>query len=600
MADNLLFEQSSEVQGTPEPFISRQVVQVLDQNGGNYNGQIQIDTSSLSNSGKYASYGEAYLTIPIVTRLTLDSTSSGVANDLTYARAAFNGANLAFPFGAGLKCGSHQLIHSLSVAYNNSDVVQLTPFNNFYVQYKLMTSMSWDDVRKVGPSIGFYPDTADTFGYTDGSTTSSLNGAGTRNNRNFPAASGANSITALTNFDSFLTSKSNSGFLERQKAGAATFGSGEIAKYINGSDAKLAGKDLYQADANNSKVWFVLAKIRLKDLHSFFEQLPLVKGAFLSMRLNTNTASHNIQLVKGADVTGTTAANITYNCSSSSIYGGTAPYMLASGDVSQGLDPLTQVAKIAVNTGVGFPANQTSNFTFKTSVGSDPALADGSHPAWGAQCRLFVPMYTMSPIKEEQYLTLNRTKRVVYQDIYSYQTDVTSGQPFNQLLTNGIPNPTTVVCIPILASSSNNIGTGTGNSKNAVPAHQSPFSPQPGTTSPFALIKDFNIQVAGVNMFTQNEQYDFEQFINELSSQNAINGNLVNGLTSGLISEYDFQNGYRYYVCDVSRRLPSEDSVPKSISIQGKNSTNLNLSIFTFIVFERSITIDTATGQKLA
>jgi hypothetical protein len=46
MADNLLFEQSNESQLTTEPFISRQVVYVVDQNNGSYNGQIQLDTSS--------------------------------------------------------------------------------------------------------------------------------------------------------------------------------------------------------------------------------------------------------------------------------------------------------------------------------------------------------------------------------------------------------------------------------------------------------------------------------------------------------------------------------------------------------------------------
>lgn len=577
MADTLLFEQSTEQQGTPEPFISRQVVQVLDQNGGNYNGQIQIDTSSLSNSGKYASYGEAYLVIPLVTRLTATGATAG---------GALTGVDC--PLGVGLKCGSHQLIHSLSVSYNNSDVVQLTPYNNFYVQYKLMSSMSWDDVRKIGPSIGFYPDTADTFYYRVGAggTTGDRSGYGMCNNRNYPYGGAVTSTsTGLTAAD---TAAPNAGLLQRQRWNNVSHDTAPITTLMDETNAKALGKNLYmEDDGTYSKVWYTLAKIRLKDLHSFFEQLPLVKGAFLSIRLNTNTASNTINITSDG-----TAANAIVYCSATTISGGTTPHMLTSGYTNNGLNALVAAA--------GALAAATYEFTLKSSIGSDTALTSTfqSHPAWGAQCRLFVPMYQMSPIKEEQYLSLNRTKKIVYQDIYSYQTDVTAGDPFNVLLTNGIPNPTTVVCIPITAASSNGVHKTFATHK--VAGHQSPFSAEPGTTSPFGALTDFNVQVAGINMFTQNEVYDFEQFMNELSSQNAINGNLVNGLTSGLINEADFETGYRYYVCDVSRRLPSEDNVPKSISIQGKNKSKLNLSIYTFIVFERSITIDVASGEKLA
>jgi hypothetical protein len=101
-------------------------------------------------------------------------------------------------------------------------------------------------------------------------------------------------------------------------------------------------------------------------------------------------------------------------------------------------------------------------------------------------------------------------------------------------------------------------------------------------------------------MFIQNELYDFEQFTNELQSVNAINGGLVTGLTSGLISETDFQYMYRYYICDVSRRLPAEDRVPKSVQILGQSVCQQPITLYTFIEFEREIEIDLITGQKLA
>lgn len=115
MADQYLFELSQESQMTSEPFVSRQLVYVIDQNNGAYNGQIQLDTSALSNSGKYASYSEAYFEIPIVMRLTATSAN---AQDITVQ-------GLENSFAAGLKNGYHQLIHSISVEYNNTSVVNV-------------------------------------------------------------------------------------------------------------------------------------------------------------------------------------------------------------------------------------------------------------------------------------------------------------------------------------------------------------------------------------------------------------------------------------------------------------------------------------------
>jgi len=52
---------------------------------------------------------------------------------------------------------------------------------------------------------------------------------------------------------------------------------------------------------------------------------------------------------------------------------------------------------------------------------------------------------------------------------------------------------------------------------------------------------------------------------------NALNGGLSTGVVNGLIGHYEWENAFRYYVCDLSRRLPAKDSVPKSIVLQGIN-----------------------------
>jgi hypothetical protein len=403
MADALLYEQSLETQGDSSPFISRQVVQVLDQNGGNYNGQIQIDTSSLSNSGKYASYGEAYLCIPLVT--VLEATS---ANSKTGLNAA------TIPFGVGFKCGFHQLIHSLSVSYNNSDVVQLTPFTNFYVQYKLMTHCSWDDVKKIGPSIGFYPDSSQSYSFVTAaaSVTDDMSGIGLSNNKNWY---GDNTATGLSTYALYQKyAKYNEGFLKRQEDTALTYG---VAPHNNFfANATDVGINYYET-ATDYKVWYTMAKIRLKDLHSFFEQLPLVKGAFLSLRLNCNTCTHTLSSLpsSGGTVSNLYTTGFTTN-------GGTSPLLVASGGTTSALGKENGLGTL--HTAMTALTSATiGTFSLRVSIGKDTGK-NLTHPTWQAQTRLFVPLYQMTPTDEERYLSLNRVKKIVYEDIYSYQTNV--------------------------------------------------------------------------------------------------------------------------------------------------------------------------------
>jgi hypothetical protein len=611
MADNLLYEQSNESQMTTEPFVSRQMVYVIDQNNGNYSGQIQIDTSSLSNSGKWAAYSESYLTVPFVI-----CAESLVAN----ANFAANAGVKAYNFLVGLKCGFHQLIGSLSVDYNNTNVVQLTPYTNFYVQYKLMTTMSKADVEKNGQSIGFYPDTATSWDYNVAAAAGFPSGPGVSNNRAFgweslyPAnngyifsdtADGGGVVTASAAIAQFglaagvYTSKNpsligtlqtvaNYGFYKRCQWCAFN---PDIAPYtqftVNTTFTTTLFKNYFSEGANathNYKVWYILARIRMKDVCDFFDKMPITKGSFITLRINTNTSQFTVTAANRAGIAGRPISTALHMTAQPTITGTTNPIMFASAEMGQGgqlqlqnlgagvIDVRCGIAKVTGGSGTVYSHSQNS-------------------------CRLYVPLYQMNEDMENSYISLNRTKRIVYRDIYQYSVNVDALATFNSLLSNGLTNPKTVICIPMLQATANNVGI-TGGDIFLAPYH-SPFASEPGTTSPLIALTNFNVQVAGVNQFIMNQDYDFEQWVNELSSQNAINGNLVDGMTSGLIGELEYSNMYRYYTCDVSRRIPIENGVPKSIQIMGKNLANKAITLFVFIEIERSIEISLMTGQKL-
>ena len=573
MADQFTYEKSKQSELEMEPFVQKQVLYVIDQNNGAYNGQVQIDTAPLANAGKYADYSQAYFQIPLVVRLSATSAS---AQDVSIQ-------TLQSAFAAGLKSGYFNLIHSMSVEYNNTSVVQLTPYTNFFTNYKLLTSFSKDDLDKYGSLLGFYPDSTISTEY-GAQAAPDTRGHGSLNNKNLPQWA-----PDVFSFNSVAIAQTNWGYYTRQvRTTALTPATLPTSSFTTAALMGSVGQNYFvlgTAGNVDSKIWYVLATIRLKDVADFFEKLPLTKGAFIRFIINTNTASHGIR----ATVAGGVLTDIA--CTSNIITGGSTPLLLANGDTTG--NGFEEIAAACVALG-----NNTYDFTLAVSIARDSTLSL-SHPTL-QNCRLYVPVYQMTPEAEKSYLARDKVKKVVYHDIYNYQTDVSIsagiGQ-YNVLLTNGIPNIKSVVIIPYAAASANN----TANGAQAISPYGSPFASEPSTTTPLIQFTNSNIQISGANVFTSNELYDFQQFSDELSSANAINGGKMTGLSSGLISFDMFEWNYRYFVCDVSRRLPSEDNVPKSVQISGTIQSSLSaIQLMVFVEFAREIKIDVSTGQLLA
>lgn len=574
MSDQTLYEQSNVSQGTTEPFVQRQTVYVIDQNNGSYSGQIQVDTASLSNSGKYASYSEAYFEVPLVLRLTAKSANAQIA-----AIQALEPS-----FALGLKSGFHNIFHSYSVEYNNRNVVSLTPFSNIYTTFRLLTKLSQDDVVKYGSLIGLFPDTATSVRYQG--VGASPFGHGSINNRNITQAA-----ATVADWGSVVSGGYNEGFFKRQLTTTATNpAAAPTSAFFSTAAATAIGYNYFLKGsvANNvdSKWWFVLATIRLKDITDFFAKLPLVKGAFIKFQLNTNTAIHQIRV----SVAGGVCTDV--SCTQNNIVGGSTPLLLANGNqAGNGFNPI--VAE-CITAGAG-----DYDFEIALSIARDTTY-NVQHPTLQA-LRCYVPLYTFNPTTESQYLSLNKSKKVVYRDIYQYQVDVStsgggSGQ-FNQLLTNGIVGIKSVIIVPFIGSSSN--ATGVGGLAPIVP-FGSPFASEPSTTSPYIALSNFNLAISGVNVYTLNELYDFSNFKDELSQANSVMGGIVDGLSSGLIGFNEFQTAYRYMYIDCSRRLPAEDFVAKSVQITGTvYAQQPNISLYCFIEQEKEVVVDLETGALI-
>lgn len=648
MCDKLVFDLSQEVEGSPNVFIRKDWINILDNQNQNYqNNQSIIDTSQLSNSNKYMSYREAYLAVPLVlTVITPNSANCQLAPQGVEVLNDGNNANLfgVSDYAIGLKNWFGQIIHTFTLDYNGTTICQQTPFCNMWNTFKLLTTLSYSDIITQGATIGFYPDTSNSWAFNlNGGIEGTINGIYTSNNdlalnhsnvssklssngnqlstpftpvggnigfgleannaivpNNFQVGGniGATIRTSWINYNPAVEGNSTTPY---SQVGIPVNYCNQVWKsYITSqvNGAAIAGSGYMQIS--------VMATIYLKHIHSFFNMVPLLKGVFMKLTFNLNNASSSITFVNVNPNAAGVASNITTYTATVPV-GGVNPLLIPSKFTGS----LFSQGYITANNGAGvtIPAAQPGTYWYNISVGAsvlDNAInatgyAVGRVPLANAgtlarSIYLYVPAYTFNPVFEQAYLS-NPIKQIKYTDIYQYQVlGIGSGNPFNNLITNGIANIKSVLIIPFYSQAQ--INPFPFNQES--PVYQSPFDPAGcGCTSPMISLGNFNVQISGQNAIYNTQRYSFEEFNNQLYGQNAVNGGLTDGLTSGLIGYQDFLQTYCYYYVNVERMLPVEQSVPKSVQILGTNYSTQKLDLWIFIEYGVEINIDLQTGARV-
>lgn len=643
-ADKLVFDLSQEIEGSPQVFIKKDWLSILDNMNTNYNSnQTIIDTSQLSNSNKYMSYREAYLAVPLL--LTLTSSTAFVSGD--NAGTQPDGFNPTAPtatgtvpyptacdYALGLKNWFGSMFHSLTLDMNGTTIIQQTPLINMVNSFRLMTTLSWADVVTQGATIGFYPDSASSWTITGSSSQAYVAnhfGRGVCNNTLYPSSD----VPFTANIDAlgFQTLFSGSGAnntLNSYQAGAGNKGFLKRIQYVNADIPTLAlsapagwvGSSTSAGDSRGAtqvplfsvvKNWgtqwnsyisqkatgviqtSIMATVYLKHLHNFFAMIPLVKGTFFKLTCFLNNGSTNFTIANktynGTSLTTATASTLgNYTDVTSSVpVGGVLPLMLAETSYvyggAGGLGNGSYTASIAVGGKV---------LASHTGAVTAPSTGQVSQSIY-----LYVPSYTFNPVFENAYLS-SPVKSVKYSDYYQYQVvNVASGGQFNNLLTNGIANIKSVLILPFF-SASDATGAQLSGLPTGMPVYQSPFDPAgTGPTSPLCMFSNFNVVVSGQNAIYNTERYNFEQFNNQFKGCNSVNGDMTDGLTSGLLSAQDWQREYCYWYVNVSRMLPVEESVPKSVQIIGQNNSGYAVDLICFIEYGCSVDIDALTGARL-
>lgn len=583
MSDKVVFDLAQEVEGSPNVFIKKDWLNILDNQNGNYNSnQSVLDTSQLTNSNKYMSYREAYLACPML--LSLATTTLATAANFVPATAVSSA-----DYAIGLKSWFGQIIHSMTLDMNGTTIIQQTPFCNMWNSFKLLTSLSWNDVITSGATMGFYPDDPLAWSYQAAVSTS---GIGVCNNTNRSSTAFGTVVSGA--FNSYHSANGNNGFVSRQQyinydpdgnSGSSTFASQLPASSCNLLWKSYISNKINGVNATNQGVFqmSIMSFIHLKHIHSFFNYIPLLKGVFFKMTLNLNNTSVAFTSAIGGALTLDSVSNAV---------GGVCPIMLSSAAATQGA--------ASVFNAVGSAASYRANL----SVGAvclDSTLASIAGVQQSQLARsiyLYIPAYTFNPVFEQAYLS-SPIKQIKYTDIYQYQiTNVPAltGQ-VNNLLTNGISNIKEVLIIPFYSAASNLI---IGAAASGLPVYQSPYDPAgTGCTSPLCLLTNFNVVVSGQNTIYNTERYAFEQFINQVKGVNAVNGGQTDGLTSGLINQLGFEMEYCYYYVDVSRMLPVEESVPKSVQVIGQNVSARPVDLWCFISYGVSVSVDALSGARV-
>jgi hypothetical protein len=328
---------------------------------------------------------------------------------------------------------------------------------------------------------------------------------------------------------------------------------------LSNGNVKASGENCMELVGTTNAVYYYDCIINLKDL-LFFNKMPSVRGANVKITLNLNQSS----------------SLITYGSVDGAVI------------LVEVVNTLRGSSNFCLRTSANPPtAGATETISVKVV---ENKMSANTYSHVKSQCRLYVPVYTLSPKAEQQYLSKG-LQTIIYNDLYVQHVKGVT-ESLQVLLTNSLSRMQRMIIVPLMSKY-----TITG-----FPTVDSPIescvSTEPATCSPLFL-SDFNVQLSGSNIYQQNIQYKYEHFLNEINGKYGVNANMETGLCSSQINIDDYHSNFGYMVVDLSRRYSHDDNVPLSVQISGKLNSPKAMDFLCFIEYNKTISVDLATGQKV-
>ena len=599
MTDTFEFHKSTLPQGLDlgTPYSSKQYQYVNDINSGIYsqNGLtlVQFDLSSIYNSATMVDMSQAFITIPLV-------------QQIAYVSNTTTGALVAPAAGAwaalGLKSGYYQLLNGYDIQVNGKTLEQYQGFSNAAITFKMLSTMSQDDLNNLGPSLGLgnaldswnalrynnnFSSTATQVFPAQTSTTSGGNGL----SNCYPYGLANPNAGDQTAYGVQGVGTYNKGFYSRLIKVADTTAAATSqnlynvptvggAGILSASNAAAEFKTTYQNVATNYGTVYDVAILRVSDIMDCMAKWPIAKRVDANLRIYLNTGSLGVSVLQ----TGTAAMQFS---AASSTFTNTCP-LLVSGLLTAGY-PATTVG-IAASLSIGRAAS-TSIFgvNFASSGAANPMTS----------CRFYFPQVQLKADIMRTYISENRAKKVCWTSFLSNQfASITAGSSFSQLVQSGCSNIRGVLIIPTLAAGTNGLLNGSATPTTGItPFSQylSPFDCCPAQTGPISLI-NLQVSVGGINQLQNTLSFDYENFLEQVNHFGKINSSDVLGLTCGLISEAYWTQAYRTYYVDCSRGQNADLMTPRNITVSFTNNTQQSIDVLMFTFYENSCVVDVETG----
>lgn len=608
MCDNYELSKSMYPQGVESetPYVSKQWNYVNDINGGIYSNNglslVQFDLSSIYNSTNLIQPDSMFLAIPI-TYVSASVLTTGVLVAPTANSGLSGWAN------TGLKSGYFNLIHGADCAINGKTVQQFQPFTNAYVQFRTLSSMSQDDLKTFGASIGM-GDALDnpnslvfngsaistvSAGTFPASTISGgIGGNGVSNNK--PFSTGTSNFSDQSTYGFQNATTYNNGLQSRMRkvidttvAGQGLFGASGTAgtTYITNLDnLKKEFKPYYTVNGTYYQTYQDVAIIRISDLWDSFKQLPLCKRLDSTMRFYINTGT----VVSNTTGTATTGVSTGLMMTSglTNTFTGTCPLIQSC---------LTQIPNNGTNcqgsivSGLFIGTPTATSITASGLSGINLATSAQSH--FMPSCRIYYAQIQLKPEKMIPYISENRAKKIVFTDFLTNTISaISAGNSASSLIQSGVSSIRGILILPFISATTNGANGASGVS--AFSQLLSPLDTAPATSAPISLT-NLQVSVGGVNQLANTLNYSFENFLEQVSLYEKLNG-LDYGVSCGLINQQYFDQSYRCYYVDLSRANEADLLTPRNVNVSFTNNSLQTIDCLVFTEYFKSGVVDVETG----
>lgn len=558
----------------------KQYIYINDLNQYNYaNGWINFTNVNIIGNvtEKFLDWSQAYEVIPIENTLTI---SAGNTFAPTWENAA----------AVSLKA-VHHLLDLANIRYNGVTINRGSYGVNLLANEKFK-KMSADEYRLVGDLMNHAWDSADSYSAVPDNIILESN------NDLVPPAVGAGAAAgdAVSAYGRYRGGVNKGAFINEGLQTRIGKYNAEPTSSANNNYAKVFYSDAQFTDcaqsycvtdltqANLTSITFrYIVHIPLCKVHDFFQQMPAVGNAQgFELRQQLNCASNNSWKLSYNNASPPVLTNISSNQS----VGRTCPWLVASPTrvtVNGGNVTGAVGSGLAVVAGAGFDLTLTSQIGWGTGGTSSPFPA-----------RIYVPLINYTPSLTQMLLSQPKFD-VLYNDYYiDTILNKAGGSQITQLFSAQLSRPRTLYIIPFFSTS---------NVAGAITPIQSPISSAP-TTCSLCRISNCQIQIGGMNIFMEAQQYNFQFYQNQMMQLMAnLNGNsLKSKFFSGQITKTMWEKAYNVFVFDMQKVTDEvQDNVIKNFQLQFKVNAKdtVKYDFYVIMEYQSSLTIDKITGEVI-